>query len=110
MLSYIQNFPLSSFIPFVNLVRLRIFELKPEDDGLPEIVVQSDIMPKIRKFETWRSSLLTKKLLHAKMRDGRPAFNLMDLRRLSVELEIFEDEQNLRYLLENSKSLEELFF
>jgi hypothetical protein len=110
-LSFIQNFPLSNLISSVNLQRLDIFYMccvNPfEDDSPPEIVVQSEI-PKIREFHTSNSSLLTKKLLHAKKQDGRPAFNFMDLRRLSVHLLVVEDELNLRYLLRSAKSLEKL--
>ena len=51
---------------------------------------------------------LTKKLLHAKMRDGRPAFNFMDLRRFSATLRRFEDNRNILYLLQNAKLLEKL--
>ena len=74
-------------------------------DGSPEIVVQSEMMPKIREFHTSESTMLTTKLLHAKMQDGRPTFNFMDLRRLSICL---EDERNIRYLLQNAKLLERL--
>jgi hypothetical protein len=106
-LSLIQNFPLSSLTPSVNLHRLDIsymmrYDLLEEDDS-PEIVVQ--IMPKIRELHTSGSALLTTKLLHAKRQDGRPAFNFMDLRRLSI---CFDDERNIRYLLQNAKLLEEL--
>jgi hypothetical protein len=105
-LSYIENFPLSSLTSSVNLHRLDILSLKPleKDDSL-EIVVQSEMMPKIRDFHTLESTQLTTKLLHAERQDGRPAFNFMDLRRLST---CFKDEQNLRYLLHNAKLLEEL--
>ena len=108
-LSFIQDFPLFSFIPSVNLHRLDILYLRRfdgvEEDGSPEIVVQSEMTPKILEFHTSRSSVLTTKLLHAKTQDGRPAFNFMDLRRLSACL---EDEWNLRYLLQNAKLLERL--
>ena len=108
-LSYIQDFPLSNFTPSVNLHRLEISYLmrfdRPEEYGSPEIIVQSEMMPKIREFRSSGSPLLTTKLLHAKKQDGRPAFNFMDLRRLSICL---EDEQNIRYLLENAKLLERL--
>jgi hypothetical protein len=66
------------------------------------------MMPKIREFHTSESSLLTTKLLHAKRQDGRPAFNFMDLRRLSMSFTQFEDERNIRYLLQNAKLLEKL--
>ena len=108
-LSYIQNFPLSSFTPSVNLHRfdisyLRCFD-RPEEDDSPEIVVESEMMPQIREFHTSGSPLLTTRLLHAKKQDGRPAFSLMDLRRLSTCL---EDERNIRYVLQNAKLLEKL--
>ena len=110
-LSYIQNFPLSSLTQSVNLLRLDINYLRRfeelGEDASPEIVVM-EMMPKIRKFHTLGSSRLTTKLLHAKMRDGRPAFNFMDLKRFSTFLRGFEDGQNIRYLLQNAKSLEKL--
>ena len=105
---FIQNFPLSSLAESVNLHRLDIFHLgrsnPSEEDVYPEIVVQSE-MPKIREFRTSGSALLIEKLLHAKWQDGRPAFNFMDLRRLSIS---FENEQNIRYLLPKAKLLEKL--
>ena len=111
-LSCIQNFPLSSLTPSVNLLRLDIYYLcrsNPlEEDGSPELVVQSEMMPKIREFYTSSSSLLTTKLLHAKRSDGQPAFNFVDLRRLSIFFTWAEDEQNIRYLLQNAKVLEKL--
>jgi hypothetical protein len=106
-LSYIQNFPLYSLTSSVNLHRLKIFFLSCDDtleeDGSPELVVQSETMPKIREFDTYQSSLLTTKLL-----DGRPAFNFTDLRRLSMSFTQFDDERNLRHLLQNTTLLEEL--
>ena len=108
-LSYIQDFPLSSFIPSVNLHRLDISCLRhfdgPEEEVSSEIVILSEMMPKIRQFHTSASPLLTTKLLHAKKQDGQPAFDFTDLIRLSTCL---EDEMNLRYLLQNAKSLEKL--
>jgi len=108
-LSYIQDFPLSSFTPSVNLRRLDISYLRrfdrPEEEGSPEIVIQSEMMPSLREFHTEASPLLTTKLLHAKTQDGQPAFNFLDLRRLSTCL---EDERNLRYILENATFLEKL--
>ena len=110
-LSFIQNFPLSSLTPSVNLHRLDLLFMmrrteQLEEDGSPEIV-QSD-MPKIREFHTSASALLTRKLLLAKWPDGRPAFNFMDLRRLSMSVARSEDEQSIRYLLQNAKLLEKL--
>jgi len=64
-----------------------------------------EMMPKIREFRTSNSAFLTTKLLHAKRQDGQPAFNFMDLRRLSIH---YEDEQIIRHLLQNAKSLEKL--
>ena len=66
------------------------------------------MMPKICEFNTLESSLLTAKLLRAKRPDGRPAFNFIDLRPLSMSFTDFEDEQNIRYLLQNAKLLERL--
>ena len=109
-LSYIQKFPLSSLIPLVNLHQLDIYDLRLEEDhdGSPEIVVQLEMMPKIRDLHVLESSLLTTKLLHAKTQDGRLAFNFMGLRRLSISFNQFEDEQNIRYILQNAKLLEGL--
>ena len=111
-LSRIQNFPLSSLTPSVNLHRLdisnlRLFNQHDEDDS-HENIVQLGMMPKLREFHTSNSSLLTTKLLHAKTQDGGPAFNIMDLRRLSISLIKFEDGRNVRYLLQNAKLLEKL--
>ena len=108
-LSYIQGFPLSSFTPSVNLHRLDVSYLRrfdgPEEVVSSEIVIQSEMMPKIREFHTSASLPLTTRLLYAKNQDGQPAFDFTDLRRLSIGL---EDELNVRYLLQNAKSLEKL--
>jgi hypothetical protein len=89
-----------------------MFYLSPrnplEEHESPEIVVQSEMMPKIREFHTSWSTLLTTKLLHAKRQDGQPAFNFMGLRQLSISSTLREDEQNIRYLLQNAKLLEKL--
>jgi hypothetical protein len=107
-LSYINNFPLSSLTPSVNLHRLDISNLwcldSFDEDGSRETIVQLEMMPKIREFHASGSAVLTK-LLHAERQDGRPAFNFMDLRRFSTH---FEDERNVRYLLQNAKLLESL--
>jgi hypothetical protein len=102
-LSFIRNFPLSSLTLCVNLHRLDISSL--EGDDSPEIVVQSEMMPKIREFHTSNSCLLMTKLLHAKREDGRPAFNFTDLRRLSMNFAKLEDKRNIRYLLQNPSYL-----
>ena len=111
-LSSIQDFPLSSLTPSVNLRRLDIFYLicddTLEEDGSPEFVFQSEMMPKLREFHTSDSAVLTTKLLHAKRHDGRPAFNFMDLRRLSLSSSGLEDDRNIRYLLQNARLLEKL--
>ena len=112
-LSYIYNFPLSSLAPAVNLLRLDICKLSDVDrlfegDYSSEFVVQSEIMPKIRELRAFDSSLLMTKLLHAKMQDGRPAFNFVDLRRLDMSSRRSIDDQNIRYILQNAKSLEKL--
>ena len=104
-LSYIKNFPMSSLTPCVNLHRLDISDLR---SGSPEIVVPLEMMPKIREFHVLDSSRVTTKLLHAKTQDGRPAFNFMDLRLFLISLNRFEDEQIVRYLLQNAKLLEKL--
>ena len=112
-LSYIQKFPLSSLIQSVNLLRLDIHHLcyynrlgfyGIREKVSPEIV--EGMMPKIRQIYTSGSSRLTTKLLHAKMRDGRPAFNFMDLRQFSISFQEFDDGQNIQYLLHNAKLLE----
>ena len=108
-LSLILDFPLSSFNPSVNLHRLDILHLqhlyRPENEVSSEIVIPSESMPKIREFHTSESLLFTTKLLHAKKRDGQPAFDFTDLRRLSICL---GDERNVQYLLQNAKLLERL--
>ena len=112
-LSYISNFPLPSLTLSVNLLRLDIHRLSARDrlfleDGSSEFVVQSEMMPKIREFCNFGSSWLTTKLLQAKMLDGRPAFNFMDLRQLSSFFVHLEDERNIRFILQNAKLLEKL--
>ena len=112
-LSSIQSFPLSSLALSVNLHRLDLSCMRCsktlEEDSSPEII-QSETIPQILDFHTSESTLLTRKLLHAtsKRLDGRPAFNFIDLRRLSISFNHVGDEQNIRYLLQNAKSLEEL--
>ena len=111
-LSNIQNFPLSSLTLSVNLHRLDMFHLgylNPlEEESSPEIIME--MMPKIREFHTSSSSLLMTKLFHARTYDGRPAFNFMDLRRVSMSLDVFDDGRNTRYLLQNAKLLENFDF
>ena len=108
-LSYIEKFPLSSLFPCVNLLRLDLFHMvhihENDDDSFE--IVQSEVMPKLREFRTSGSSVLTRKLLHAKMQDGRPAFDPMNFRRLLL-YDYFEDEWNIRYLLQNANLLEGL--
>ena len=92
-LSFIKNFPLSNLTPSVNLLRLDMSYVDPlEEDSSPEFVVQEEIVPKICEFHTSQSPLLTTKLLHAKRRDGQPAFNFVDLRQFSMSSIWFEDE------------------
>ena len=112
-LSNIGKFPLSSLTSSVNLLRLDIFRLTPfeyfdhEEDNFFK-TVQSEMMPKIRELHTWDACLLTKKLLDVKGRGGRPIFNLMDLRQLSISFFYYEDKRNIQCLLENAKLLERL--
>ena len=101
-LSNIKNFPLSCLTPSVNLIRLDICYVDPLEE---EVVVHSEMTPRIREFRTSNSTRLTETLLHAQGQDGQPAFNFMDLRQLYICL---GDEQNIRYLLQNAKLLEEL--
>ena len=105
-LSNIENFPFSSLPRSVH--RLDIDTLTDSDQPAPEIVFNSEMMFKIREFHSSNSFLLTSKLLHAKMQDGRPAFNFMDLRRLWFFLMDSDDKQNIRHLLRNAKLLEKL--
>ena len=104
-LSYITNFPLSNLTPSVNLHRLDINYLSLDSF---EIIVPLEMMPKIREFHVSESPRVTMKLLHANTQDGRPVFNFMDLRRFSICLDQFEDEQIVRYILQNAKLLEKL--
>ena len=114
--SYIANFPLSSLTLSVNLLRLDLENATLWGGGLggwgySDENLQSETsesMPKIREFDTSYSTDLTRKLLHAKRQDGRSAFNFMDLRRVSMSFHDCEDEQNIRYLLQNAKLLEKL--
>jgi hypothetical protein len=106
-LSTITNFPMSSLAPSVNLLWLDISNLSGIDPLEKEIVVQSEMMPKIRELRTSDSPELTSMLLQAKRHDGRPAFNFVDLRRLSTGTSL-EDKGNLLRLLQNAKSLEKL--
>ena len=92
-LSDIRNFQLSSLTPSVNLHRLDLSHMFVE--GSSEIV-QLEMMPKIREFHTSMSSQLTKELLYAKTQDGRPAFNLIDLRRLSMYFTFIKRPKNER--------------
>ena len=42
------------------------------------------------------------------MQNGQPAFDLINLKRLSITFTEFEDERNIRYLLQNAKFLQQL--
>ena len=112
-LSFIGNFPLSSFTPSVNLHRLDISRVGPPDpiqvreDG-SLLFVQSGMMPKLREFHISCSDLMAKQMLLAKGQDGRPAFNFMDLVRLWMPFVKLEDVWNTRYALENARLLEKL--
>ena len=112
-LSYIKKFPLSSLTLSVNLLQLDILCLTcfkyfdHEEDNFFK-TVQSEMMPKIREFHTWDSYQLTKNLLDVKGQDGRPVFNFMDLRRLSISFFYYEDKRNIQCLLETAKLLERL--
>ena len=48
------------------------------------------------------------KLLDVKGQDGRPVFNFMDLRQLSMSFIHFSEEQNIRRLLQKAELLERL--
>ena len=110
-LSFIGNFPLSSFTPSVNLHRLDISRVGPSDpiqvreDG-SLLFVQSGMMPKLREFHISCSDLMAKQMLLAKGQDGRPAFNFMDLVGLWMPFVKLEDVWNTRYALENARLLE----
>ena len=105
-ISYIKKFLLSSLIPCVNLLRLDILYLGHDCDSFE--TVPSEVMPKLREFRTTGSSLLAMKLLYTKLQYGRPAFNLTNLRRLSLFPEDFEDKSSIQYLLQRAKLLEEV--
>ena len=108
-LSNIRNFPLSNLTLSVNLLRLDMHYLKCSeyfDENLQSVTMPN--IPIIREFHTSVSTMLTTKLLHAKRQDGQPAFNFMDLRRVSMSLDDIEDQRNIRYLLQNAKLLEKL--
>ena len=107
-LSNIINFPISSLPRSVNLHRLDMDSLSMSNFDHLGIVIDLEMILKIREFHTSDSYLSTTQLLHAKMQDGRPAFSFMDLRRLWIFLMESEDEQNFRYLLQNAKLLEKL--
>ena len=104
-LSFINNFPLSSLTPCVNLHQLDIFYLKFGNDFSESL--QSEI-PRIRQFYTSDSSELTSMMLRAKRRDGRPAFDFTDLRQLSMSFTQNEDKGNIRHLLQTAKLLDKL--
>ena len=105
-LSYISNFPLSSLSSSVNLHRLDISQCddRVDEERPPEFGAQSEMMPKIREFHTSDSE--SPLLQNAEMQDGH---NFMHLRRLSMPLVRSEDEQKIRYLLQNAKVLETLY-
>ena len=103
-LSYIQNFPLSSLTSSVNLHRLGIshlthFDPRSEDGSFENI--QSETAPQIRESHISGSSELLQQ-------NGRPAFNFMALRRLSITFTSCGGKRNIRYLLQNAKLLEKL--
>ena len=108
-LSFIRNFPLSSLTLSVNLLRLDMslcFHY-PEEDSFFK-TIQSEMFPKIRVFHTSNSDLLTMKLLDVKGQDGRPVFNFMDLRQLSISFFCVADYLNIQCLLGKAKLLERL--
>jgi hypothetical protein len=98
-LSYISNFPLSSLTSSVNLRRLDISDSDVGHYGPhgEDKILQS--LPKIREFHCSESpfsmtAMTTTALFYAKRPDGRPAFNFMDLRRVSMALTLSEEEKN----------------
>ena len=111
-LSFIQNFPLSSLTLSVNLLRLDMSYLScfhyPGEDNSFKTLRSEMLLPKIREFHTSNSNLLTMKLLDVKGQDGRPVFNFMDLRQLSISFIYIEDKRNIERLLETAKLLERL--
>ena len=98
-ISFFRNSPLSSLTSSAYLFDVR------RKDGFLEII-QSEKM--LREFRTYDSSLVMTNLLHAKLRDSRPAFNFMDLRRLSISSTWSEEEQKYSNILQNAKFLEKL--
>ena len=110
-LSYIESFPLSSLTSSVNLLRLDIsyvwnYDCPEQDNSLKSR--QSETLFKIREFHTSGSYQMTEKLLDVKGQDGRPVFDFMDLRQLSISFVIFQDQRNIQCLLEKAKLLEKL--
>ena len=110
-LSYIESFPLSSLTSSVNLLRLDIsyvwnYDCPEQDNSLKSC--QSETLFKIREFHTSGSYQMTEKLLDVKGQDGRPVFDFMDLRQLSISFVIFQDQRNIQCLLEKAKLLEKL--
>ena len=120
-LSFIRNFPLSSLTSSVNLHRLDISHLSDphhddddddddeKENGCSSEIVRPEMMVMLREFHISESSMLTRELLNYKLQDGRLAFDFMDLKRLSMSFSRYEDQWNIRYLLQNAKSLEKLY-
>ena len=75
-LSSIEIFPISRLTKSVNLRRLDILNMSVRVVGAPEIVVLSEMMPKIRELHASESSLLTTQLLRAETQDGQRTFQL----------------------------------
>ena len=110
-LSNIGEFPLSSLTSSVNLLRLDISNVRPfhyhgKDNFFK--TVQSERMPKIRELHTSESYLVTIKWSDTEGQDGRPVFNLMDLRQLSMSFIHLEEEWSIKHLLQKAKLLERL--
>ena len=113
-LANIRDFPLSSLTSSVNLLRLDLsymtFLDHIEEDNYFK-TVQSEMLPKIREFNTSNSYLgrFTMKLLDVNGQDGRPVFNFTDLRQFSMSrIRSEEDKRIIQCLLEKAKLLERL--
>ena len=113
-LNSINNFPGYGLFGANNLHRLDIgqmisdTDLEEDEDGTLGMVLESEVMPKLRELRIAEAYELTMKLVLAKMEDGRPAFKFVDLRLLSVGLAESRDIQIFGYFINNARFLETL--
>jgi len=113
-LESINNFPGYGLFTSENLLRLEICQmvldshLSDNEDGTLGMVLESEVMPKIRELRISEAHELTMKLLLAKMEDGQPAFKFVDLRLLSFAFTQSEDIRVFQYFIQNARFLETL--